>query len=186
MTVVHRSETDRAVEILTEAFADDPVGRWLVPGDGAGIFYPLAAESAAAGELAFAGNDAVAVWLPVSAEEHVVEEFDQPEAVPERVRIFVELIAARHPSDRAHLYLPFLGVRPERQGRGLGGRLLADRLARADADGLPAYLEASSPRNAPLYERHGFRPTGDPIHLPDGPSVLPMWREPNPSRGELR
>ena len=29
-------------------------------------------------------------------------------------------------------------------------------------------------------------PTGDPIHLPDGPSVLPMWREPNPSRGELR
>jgi len=113
MAVVQRSETDRAVGILTEAFAGDPVGRWLVPGDGAEIFYPLAAESAAAGDLAFAGNDAVAVWLQVSAEQQVVEEFDPPEAVPERVRIFVGLITARHPPGRAHLYLPFLGVRPE-------------------------------------------------------------------------
>ncbi|GAA1295181.1 hypothetical protein GCM10009609_75800 [Pseudonocardia aurantiaca] len=93
-------------------------------------------------------------------------------------------ISRRHAKDTSHL--AFLGVHPDRQGGGLGGRLLAERLARADADGLPAYLEASSARSVPLYERHGFRLLGDPVSLPDGPSVQPMWREPSTSRGEQR
>ena len=74
----------------------------------------------------------------------------------------------------------FLGVVPGARGRGLGGALLRDRLVRADAEGMPAYLEASSPRSRALYERHGFRATGDPIHLPDGPPLWPMWRAARP------
>ena len=30
-----------------------------------------------------------------------------------------------------------------------------------DADHLPAYLESPNPRNVSLYERHGFRLTGE-------------------------
>src|ERR1044072_3727531 len=60
-----------------------------------------------------------------------------------------------HPSER-HWYLHYLGVEPGRQGRGLGGALLAPVLELCDRERLPAYLEASSPRNAVLYERHGF------------------------------
>lgn len=186
MTRVQRSATDRALAILTAAFADDPLRRWLVPGSGERIFQPLAAASEAAGELAFADDDAVAVWLPVPAGPPPAKATAEPVAIPERVRVFMELTTARHPYGRAHLYLPFLGVRPDRQGGRLGGRLLAERLARADADGLPAYLEASSARSVPLYERHGFRLLGDPVSLPDGPSVQPMWREPSTSRGEQR
>ena len=26
--------------------------------------------------------------------------------------------------------------------------------------------------------RHGFRPYGPPIRLPDGPELFPLWREP--------
>ena len=81
---------------------------------------------------------------------------------------------------RVHLYLVFLGVAPGAQGRGLGGALLRERLVRADAEGLPAYLEASSPRSRLLYERNGFRDTGDPIQLPDGPPIWPMWRAVRP------
>jgi GNAT superfamily N-acetyltransferase len=190
MTVVHRSATDLAVEVLTAAFAGDPLVRWLALGSGARVFRPVVDESAAAGELAFAGDGAVAVWLPTpagpSGEADTDGEADADADMPERLRVFLELVAARHPRDRKHLYLPFLGVRPERQGRGLGGRLLAERLARADAEGVPAYLESSSARNVPLYERHGFRHLGDPISLPDGPSVWPMWREPSTSEGEQR
>ncbi|WP_199435287.1 hypothetical protein [Qaidamihabitans albus] len=41
---------------------------------------------------------------------------------------------------------------------------------------LPAYLEASSPRDRRLYERVGFTDLGDPIEPPDGPRLQPMWR----------
>jgi ribosomal protein S18 acetylase RimI-like enzyme len=82
----------------------------------------------------------------------------------------------RHPRDR-HVYLPYIGVGPAAQGRGLGTALLAPMLARCDRDGLAAYLEASSPRNARLYERLGFR-TLDTINPLGGPPLELMRREP--------
>ena len=42
-----------------------------------------------------------------------------------------------------HWYVFVLGVRPERQGEGLGRALLDPALARADRDRLPAYLETT-------------------------------------------
>jgi GNAT superfamily N-acetyltransferase len=56
-----------------------------------------------------------------------------------------------------HYYVRDIGVHPDMQGRGLGSALLSPTLERCDREGLPAYLEASSERNAALYERHGFR-----------------------------
>jgi GNAT superfamily N-acetyltransferase len=63
---------------------------------------------------------------------------------------------ARHPRE-AHHYVPYIGVAPERQGAGLGTMLMSPTLRRCDLERLPAYLEASSERNAALYERLGFR-----------------------------
>lgn len=64
----------------------------------------------------------------------------------------------RHPREvrGPHYYVRDVGVLPEKQGQGLGSALLAPALARCDREGLPAYLEASSERNAALYERLGF------------------------------
>ena len=88
----------------------------------------------------------------------------------------VELLEAHSPHER-HYHLQFLGVRPERQGAGLGGALMAPMLQRCDRDGMPAYLEATSDRNRALYERLGFRARGD-IPLPGGPALWRMWRDP--------
>lgn len=118
----------------------------------------------------------VAVWLRLAAGE---PPFGEPDPREPRLAAFTELLRARHPHDREHLYLPFLGV--AEPGRGIGSALLTSRLSRADAEGLPAYLEASSPRSVPLYRRHGFEFLGEPVTLPDGPRLWPMWREP---RGE--
>jgi GNAT superfamily N-acetyltransferase len=60
----------------------------------------------------------------------------------------------------AHWYLPWLGVRAERQGTGLGARLLSEGLTRVDADHIPAFLETPNPRTVPFYERHGFEIVG--------------------------
>ncbi|WP_418153741.1 GNAT family N-acetyltransferase [Actinoalloteichus caeruleus] len=82
----------------------------------------------------------------------------------------------RHPAGEPHWYLQQMGVRPDHRGRGVGGALLRHQLARIDEAGRPAYLEASSPRAAALYERYGFRALGEPIVLPEeGPRLRPMW-----------
>ncbi len=55
--------------------------------------------------------------------------------------------------------------------------MLAANLERADAAGMPAYLENSNPRNTPLYERHGF--VAQKNIAPKGcPPLLAMWRKP--------
>jgi ribosomal protein S18 acetylase RimI-like enzyme len=55
-----------------------------------------------------------------------------------------------------HWYLWALGVAPASQGQGIGGRLLQPVLARADAAGLPCYLETETERNVAFYRKHGF------------------------------
>lgn len=77
-----------------------------------------------------------------------------------------------------HHYLFALGVDKQRRGQGLGEALLRDRLTKADADGLGAYLENSNPRNTPLYERVGFRVV-ETLEVGGGcPPLWRMWREP--------
>ncbi len=62
----------------------------------------------------------------------------------------------RHHLREPHYYFAYIGVAPEAQGKGLGSTLMRPTLDRCDEQGLPAYLEASSERNAALYERLGF------------------------------
>lgn len=99
--------------------------------------------------------------------------------VQDRFRILGELMEMAHPHDRPHWYLNVIATRPSHQGRGLGARALRAVLEQCDAAGEPAYLESSNPRNQTLYRRHGFVDSGDPIDMPDGPSLYPMWREPH-------
>ncbi len=55
--------------------------------------------------------------------------------------------------------------------------LSAARIARADTDGALFYLEATSPLNKSLYERHGFEEIGV-IQFGTSPPLWPMLRKP--------
>jgi ribosomal protein S18 acetylase RimI-like enzyme len=55
-----------------------------------------------------------------------------------------------------HWYLWALGVEPAAQGQGIGGSLIRPVLARADAEGLPCYLETETERNVAFYRKYGF------------------------------
>jgi GNAT superfamily N-acetyltransferase len=82
-----------------------------------------------------------------------------------------------HPRSPGHWYLHYLGVEPRRQGRGLGGALLAPVLERCDREGVPAHLESSTDRNRVLYERNGFALT-EVFEMPaKGPPIREMWRD---------
>jgi GNAT superfamily N-acetyltransferase len=88
------------------------------------------------------------------------------------------MMQAAHPEE-PHWYLHFLATEPTRQGRGIGSAVLKPMLDTCDAQGLPAYLEATSERNRALYLKNGFEDRGEPLRLPDnGPLMYPMWREP--------
>jgi len=89
----------------------------------------------------------------------------------------VALLDDNHPHHAEHDYLWFAAVRPAWQGRGYGSALLRAVLDRADRTGTPAYLDATSPDNRRLYERHGFRVIGE-LAVAGGPRVWQMWREP--------
>ena len=87
---------------------------------------------------------------------------------------------ARH-APEPHWYLYLLGVEPARQGRGVGRALLAPTLARADAGGVPCYLETQNSRNVGFYERLGFRVTSDGWAPGTTLRVWTMRREPGVS-----
>ncbi len=77
-----------------------------------------------------------------------------------------------------HWYLWGLGVKPSRQGQGIGGMLMQPVLARADVDHLPCYLETTNERNVPFYEKHGFNVVSDGEVPRHGLHVWAMLREP--------
>jgi ribosomal protein S18 acetylase RimI-like enzyme len=87
-------------------------------------------------------------------------------------------VERKHPAGPPHWYLAVVGTDPAEQGRGLGGSVLSPVLEQCDADGVAAYLESSKESNLAYYARHGFRVTAE-HHLPRGPSVWAMWRDPS-------
>ena len=70
-----------------------------------------------------------------------------------------------------------IGSDPSVRGDGFGQALMRSRLDRCDGARAPAYLEASKEELLPYYGRFGFEQIGE-IHIPDGPKMWPMWRDP--------
>src|SRR5690606_18345365 len=83
----------------------------------------------------------------------------------------------QHPTQPHHWYLGYLGTRPDRQGRGVGGALVSEVTSRCDQVGLPAYLESSKAENLGFYARLGFVEQQE-VQLRNGPLLWTMWREP--------
>jgi GNAT superfamily N-acetyltransferase len=87
---------------------------------------------------------------------------------------FEELQRRHHPAE-PHWYLETLSISPEHQRAGYGSALMAPGLERADADGVPCYLETQREANIPFYRRFGFEVT-DKVTTLDSPPLWLMWR----------
>ena len=82
-----------------------------------------------------------------------------------------------HPKEE-HYYLEVLGTHQDKQSKGIGTAVISHMLDRCDAEGMPAYLESSNPRNIPFYARHGFESTSEIVLGKGAPTVTAMWRNP--------
>ena len=180
------SETEAVLNTLMLAFASDPPVRWLMRTPEAyfagfrGFATGMGGAGMAAGTGYLAGDGAAAaLWLPpgVVSDSDAIGAAVGPWIAPDKfetVGQVGEALAGFHPHE-PHWYLAMIGVDPARQGLGLGSAILKAGLRRCDADGVPAYLESSSPRNIPLYERHGFEVIGV-VQPGDFPPIYPMLR----------
>jgi GNAT superfamily N-acetyltransferase len=65
-----------------------------------------------------------------------------------------------------------VGVIPARHGQGFGRALLRPVIDRADAEGLPCYLETAQPGNVPFYQKLGFGVIADMVEPRSG---LRLW-----------
>lgn len=99
-------------------------------------------------------------------------------SIPQQARIFKSLIGVTSPVEvmrfmnllgfvegkhkeieqfiGPHYYLAMIGIAPQWQGKGWGDALLKPMLERCDEENATAYLESSTERSVPLYERNGF------------------------------
>jgi len=189
-----RDDHEAAAEALALAFVDDPAWAHLLPDPASRAERLLVFFNAEIGHLApehrqvwlTDDGSGAAVWAQpgrwsVPLLETLGQAGPMARAFGRRLPLatWTQLrFERRHPRSPQHWYLHYLGVEPRRQGRGLGGALMAPVLAECDRDGVPAHLEASTERNRRLYERNGFdlKSTFD---LPlGGPPLRSMWREP--------
>jgi ribosomal protein S18 acetylase RimI-like enzyme len=189
-------DIESVVADLTDAFEVDPHFNWFMRDDARRTAARTKFFRLLLSELAFgigridrpAVGGAAAVWLPSSAlgPNSLVQELRALPVILEATGFsrFGRMLALRadmdkrHPMDRAHSYLWFLGVTPQAQGHGVGSRLLKAGTDRLDAAGTPAYLETGTERNVALYTRHGFKIISKASARPDAPPMWGMWRDP--------
>jgi GNAT superfamily N-acetyltransferase len=181
-------DAERCLAVLALAFGGDPPCRWAWPDPQQYLEgFPRFAQAFGGGAIEhgtanyYAGFSGVALWLPPGAapdEAALVRVIQDTVADGRKDAMFAmfEQMDVFHPRE-AHWHLPLIGVDPAHQGKGIGAALLRHVLKACDGQKVLAYLEATSPRNVPLYQRHGFEALGS-IQVADSPPVVPMVRKP--------
>ena len=171
-----KSQIDKASQTLAAAFSQDPVFRYIIPQEGKAkdeLFYNFWKVSLRYSQpynctYTTPEMKGIAVWIPPG---------EYPLNFLRFLRVGFYKIAFQlgfrglrnclslftlsekyHKQDMSvpHWYLSGLGVSPDYQGQGIGGLLIQPILKQADEEGLPCYLETSTPGAVRFYQRHGF------------------------------
>ncbi len=180
------NQVDLLADILSDAFANDPVMNWVMPNPSVyyGFYTVLCSKLILPNQHAYLDSEGrgAALWLPPGVH------FDYP-TTPGQLLLMLKLIVTRGPKviprlqaiqettgrlhpQEPHYYLQSVGARQAHTGKGIGSALIKEVTRLCDQEHMPAYLESSNILNLPLYERHGFE-TFHQEHIgKDGP---PMW-----------
>jgi ribosomal protein S18 acetylase RimI-like enzyme len=179
MKPIRPDQLDAAANTLAEAFWDDPLMHILAPDEkrratvGPWFFATTIRYGMRWGEVSC--NDdasAVAVWFPPGETHISLGRMLRvgAGAMPFRAGIngFVRFMRAMPATEKfhkavdgPHWYLLAIGTRPALQGTGLGSALIELGMSRADAAGIPCYLETATESNVAYYSKRGFEVTGE-------------------------
>lgn len=170
-----RHELDTAGRILSNAFLDDPLYKYVLPDDGerrSRLFWlmkKVAAYCLLFGEAHVTpGGEGIACWLPPGETEMTIIRIIRV-GLPAIIWRFglnaftrlddnMTFAARMHKKimQEDHWYLLAIGVDPPHWGKGIGSLLMQPVLDAAGSAGLACYLETHNERNVAFYEKHGF------------------------------
>jgi len=194
-------DLDRAVQVQSAAFQDDPLWQYLDPDAQTRrrrlhkFFRPFFKFSIRNQQAYGAGDglEGVAVWSlpvqPVKWSAVLLAGFPRLVFDPFMVqfvragKVFSQF--ARMQKQYApdlHYYLETISVLPSAQGRGVASRLVKPFLDQADQQSVSVYTETMTPSNVGLYEHYGFK-TMEDYRVPG--TDLHIWsfyRPANPHR----
>jgi ribosomal protein S18 acetylase RimI-like enzyme len=192
--LLNASQLEAASATLGEAFFDDPVLQFAAPDEGArrkqGAWFmgTVVKYGLKWGEV-WASEDAsaVAVWVPPGSGEMGAGRALQigMGTLPFRLGLsptlrllkLMSMTEKFHKSVHSpHWYLVSIGVRDAAQGQGLGSVLVEIGTSRADAAGLPCYLETATDSNISYYQKRGFEIVAQEDS--DGHTITGMVRQP--------
>ncbi|MCJ9428226.1 GNAT family N-acetyltransferase [Kordiimonas marina] len=176
--------------IIADAFADDPMNLWTFRNVKAlkPTFTGLARDlylKDGFGHVTADGS-AGALWLPPGVGKDLsllstlslaypILRYGGPRAVLRSLAIDA-FMTKNHPAE-PHYYLFAIGVRPGKQGKGLGGLVMRQALKAIDAAHMPAYLENSKRDNLGFYQNHGFELMEEVTPVKGSPPLWRMWRK---------
>jgi ribosomal protein S18 acetylase RimI-like enzyme len=181
-------DLDAIVEILGDAFLEDPVMRWVTPRTSyPGYVFALTLPFCLEHDNTYIATDGsgAASWLPpgVRLQSPVgpgvlwngLRDYG-PRAL---VRALATLVQSqsRHPKDDDYYYLFTIGALRSQRGRGVGSALMREGLGKCDEDHMPAYLESSNAKNLPFYRKHGFEVIDELRLAMNGPTLWLMRRD---------
>lgn len=186
-----------AVGLFARAFAQDPILTHYYRDGRRGLAYRLLFGDLVLAHRAHGHADAlrdgarlvaVALWSPPDGATPPWRERLRASLFSASLRLLFPRAAAPlgagferlshlHPRE-PHWYLAFIGVEPAYQGLGLGAKLLAPVIARADDQERACYLETPFPRTHRFYQRLGFELTGEHRPFEGAPPVWTFLRPP--------
>lgn len=170
-----RSDKGRIIELLVEAFWNDPHIIWFT-GNGPKKRKRIATMMSHAFESALLRGDvyltadkqAVAIWRNFPKKGFTLRQFWEnirfiAHFGLKKVKAIGDLdkrLQAGYPSNEPYHYLFIIGTSKEGRGKGLSSLLVNKVLAESDAKGVSTYLETANPNNIPIYNGKGFTSYG--------------------------
>lgn len=175
-----KEDTAWASEILEQAFHTDPLLNFIYgdtisePGKLNWFFRTTFCLAALYGKcLSTAEKDGVLMMLPPDQTKMTIGKmlrsgllaapFKMGWASMSRMMAFMDFAEKEHKAATSadHYYIMTVGVLPERQGMGVGTKLMTKALEIVDANQMQCYLETQNKTNVPMYQKFGFEVVSD-------------------------
>ncbi len=187
--VASRDELLKVLSVMDRAFYNDPTVRWYhteTPETFAlehHLYVQLCAEAAFDHDCVHTTSDygGAAIWYPpgggVSDKDY--ETFKYTMRNPDKMDRLSDLAEAcdEYRPAEPDWTLELLAVDPKTQNGGIGSKLMAFGLEKANHSDMPVFLASSNPMNLPFYERLGFVGVAE-VNVRGLPTMFPMVRRP--------
>jgi ribosomal protein S18 acetylase RimI-like enzyme len=176
---------------LADAFQNDPALQWIMPATASRLrglppfFDWLFDDHQRHGMITCSAHGEVSAFWRNPGKVHHHEQLSLAD-IWHLIRIFgvslpradkiAKAVAAHVPQGEDYLYLRYVGVRSDCQGKGLGGSAIRSGIAHANGLGVGVCLETAKQENVGIYQRLGFMIANEWQATKSGPHFWTMVR----------